>query len=117
LDRALYVIGLTAVVALLVGGVTALFMMRRGYRMPPNVIWLVAASGVALLLIGAVVAFTPSPSLVLAVAGALGALALLVYWFRAREYMEAQMPGSSTLLLMVVAISLTLGIVSVLVLR
>jgi hypothetical protein len=117
LANALYVIGLTAVVALLVGGGTGLFMMRRGYRMPPNFIWLVAAGGVVLLLIGAVVALTPSPSMVLAVAGALGGQGLLAYWFRSRGYMESQMRGSSTLLLMVVAISLILAVVSLFVIR
>jgi hypothetical protein len=43
--------------------------------------------------------------------------ALFAYWLRNRQSMEAQDPGSSTRLLIVVAISLICGVATVLITR
>jgi drug/metabolite transporter (DMT)-like permease len=109
-------VGVTAVAALLAGG-AAVLLMRRGQGLPPNLAGRVLVLGIALLLIGAVIALTPSPDIVLGAALALGGLAGLVYGVRARKSMEAQDPGSSTRLLILAAMGLIGGVATLLIMR
>lgn len=117
MDKALDVMAWTAVIGLLAGGGAVLFRLRRGQGLPPNMAARVIVGGVVLLLIGAVVALTPSPGIVLGAAMALGGLAGLVYWLPVRQSMDARDPGSSTRLLIVVAIGLIGGVATVLITR